>query len=104
MDCAVIPSESESFGVSAVEAQACSCPVIISNIPGLMEATKPGITSLVVDKGDAQGISNCIKSLIFDYNLRIKMGQDGRRYVYKEYEYYRCFKKIEKFIKKCRFI
>ena len=53
MDCAIIPYESESFGVSAVEAQACSCPVIISDIPGLMEATNPGVTSLVVLRGNA---------------------------------------------------
>lgn len=53
MDCAIIPSESESFGISAVEAQACSCPVIISDIPGLMEATNPGVTSLVVLRGNA---------------------------------------------------
>ena len=39
MDCGILPSESESesFGVSAVEAQACCTPVIISDIPGLME-------------------------------------------------------------------
>ena len=41
MDIALIPSEleSESFGVSAVEAQACGTAVVISDIPGLMEAT-----------------------------------------------------------------
>ena len=39
-DIAVIPStlDSESFGVAAVEAEACGVPVVISDIPGLMEA------------------------------------------------------------------
>lgn len=47
MDVAVIPSLQESFGVSAVEAQACQIPVIISNVPGLKEATRPQISSVV---------------------------------------------------------
>ena len=40
MDLAVIPSVEESFGVSAVEAQSCGCPVIISDLPGLKESTE----------------------------------------------------------------
>lgn len=103
MDCAIIPSESESFGVSAVEAQACSCPVIISEIPGLMEATNPGVTSLVVPRGDARGIAECVKRLMFDYDYRIELGKMGRKYVVKEYEYNRCFRTIENLIKRCKF-
>ena len=105
MDCAIIPSESESesFGVSAVEAQACSCPVIISDIPGLMEATKPCVTSLVAPRGDARGIADCVKKFMCDYEYRIQMGKSGRRYVCQEYEYRSCFRKIEQFIVRCHF-
>ena len=54
MDIGIIPSvsDSESFGVSAVECQACGVPVIISDIPGLEESTCPGKSSLVVPRGD----------------------------------------------------
>ena len=52
MDLGVVYStlNSESFGVSAVESQACATPVIISDIPGLMEATLPDETSIVVPR------------------------------------------------------
>ncbi len=62
MDVAIIPStlESESFGVSAVEAQACGTAVIISDIPGLMEATRPGETSLVVHRNAPNEIASAI--------------------------------------------
>ena len=62
MDVAVIPStvESESFGVSAIEAQACGTALIISDIPGLMEATNPEETCIVVKRKNEIEIANAI--------------------------------------------
>lgn len=100
MDCAIIPSESESFGVSAVEAQACGVAVIISDIPGLMEATKPNETSLVIKKGDAQELAEKIIELLNDIERRKKMAQSGRLFVVKTYELSHCFDKIENLLLK----
>ena len=98
MDIAVIPSalESESFGVAAVEAQACGTAVIISDIPGLMEATKPGLTSKVVPREDAAAIAAAITILYRDKALREKMGAEGSRFVRANYELDQCFLNIEK--------
>ena len=51
MDIFVVPSisESETFGVSAVEASACSLPVIVSNIGGLPEVVIDGKTGFLVE-------------------------------------------------------
>lgn len=97
MDVAVVPStlESESFGVSAVEAQSCGCPVIISDIPGLMEATKPGQTSIVVPRQDTQAIADAIVELYRDAARRKQMGAAGRNYVAANYELTACFRKVE---------
>lgn len=95
MDCAIIPSESESFGVSAVEAQACGIPVIISDIPGLMEATKPEETSLVIKRGDAQELAEKIIILLKDKEKRKELGIKGRAFIVKTYELDSCFNKIE---------
>lgn len=98
MDCAIIPSESESesFGVSAVEAQACGTATIISDIPGLMEATKPGLTSVVVRRGDVEELAKKISELYIDYKMRIDIGNKGRKFVSKNYELNKCFNKITK--------
>lgn len=96
MDIAVIPSESESesFGVAAVEAEACAVPVIITAIPGLMEATHPGETSLVVDRGQPEQIAQNIVWLFEHPNKRISIGKLGRKFVSETYEINFCFARI----------
>lgn len=95
MDCGIIPSESESFGVSAVEAQACGTPVIISDIPGLMEATVPGKTSVVVSCKHPQDLAQTMFEMYMDVDKRHGFGQAGRKFVCETYELNRCFEKIE---------
>ena len=96
MDCGIIPSESESFGVSAVEAQACCTPVIISDIPGLMEATVPGKTSVVVSRKHPQELAQAMYEMYMDADRRHELGQAGREFVCETYELNQCFEKIEK--------
>ena len=95
MDVAVICSNSESFGVSAVEAQSCGCPVVISDIPGLMEATIPEQSSIVIPRGNARAVANALVALYNDQSLRKQMGIAGRAYVAQNYELMGCFKRIE---------
>lgn len=99
MDIAVIPStmESESFGVSAVEAEACGTPVIISDVAGLMEATDPSKTSIVVKRKDEFALAYAIMNLIDNETLRYEMGRNGRLFVQKHFDLDRCFSKIERF-------
>lgn len=95
MDVAIIPSTLESFGVSAVEAQACETAVIVSNIPGLMEATKPGVSSLVVSRNNPHEIAMCLLDLYNHPDKRIKLAMCGRKYVEDNYELNHCFQYIE---------
>lgn len=95
MDVAIVPStlESESFGVSAVEAEACGTAVIISDIPGLMEATKPGLTSVVVHRENAEEIAAAVIDLYDNPEKRLNLGKAGRQFAEKEYELNKCFEK-----------
>ena len=98
MDIAVVPSvtDSESFGVSAVEAEACKIPVIISDVPGLMEATQPGVTSVVVTRRSPQALADAIVLLYRNPEVRKRMGEAGRRLAVEKYDYLSCFENIEK--------
>lgn len=94
MDCGIIFSESESFGVSAVEAQAAGTPVIISDIPGLMEATKPNVTSVVVPRKNEKLLADKIIELYDCPRVRFDMAQKGRYFVRHTYELNQCFRSI----------
>ena len=98
MDIAVVPSvtDSESFGVSAVEAEACETPVIISDVPGLMEATQPGVSSIVVTRKSAQALADAIVLLYRNPEVRKNMGEAGRKLVMEKFDYTVCFENIEK--------
>jgi len=56
-DLFLMPSESESFGLAALEAMACKVPVITSNAGGLPELNVDGVTGFLKDIGDIDGMA-----------------------------------------------
>jgi len=88
-DIAVFPSilDSESFGVAAVEAEACGVPVIVSDVGGLMESTKPNYSSFVTKRKDSNDLANKLEKLLLDDELRKSMGMNARKYVEDNYNY-----------------
>lgn len=94
MDVAVIPSIRESYGVSAIEAQASGTPVIISDIDGLNETTKVDCTSFSVKVGDYEKIAQLIIYLYENQNIRETMEKHARQFVEKKYDLNNCFDNI----------
>jgi N-acetyl-alpha-D-glucosaminyl L-malate synthase BshA len=63
-DLFLLPSETESFGLAALEAMALSVPVISSNSGGLPEVNFDGISGYLSNVGDVEGMAaNAIKIL-----------------------------------------
>ncbi|MFA4917419.1 MAG: glycosyltransferase [Syntrophales bacterium] len=89
IDICCFPStlESESFGVSVIEASACEVPVIASNIGGLPEVIIDGETGYLVKPCNEFDLAEKIYLLVINPELRQKMGAQGRRFVIENYDW-----------------
>jgi N-acetyl-alpha-D-glucosaminyl L-malate synthase BshA len=65
-DLFMMPSESESFGLAALEAMACKVPVITSNAGGLPELNVDGVTGFMDAVGDVQEMAHHAIAILED--------------------------------------
>ncbi|CAH0301208.1 D-inositol 3-phosphate glycosyltransferase [Arthrobacter sp. Bi83] len=74
-DVVVMPSYSESFGLVALEAQACGTPVVATRVGGLSRAIFDGRTGLLVDGHRAADWADALEALYDDPVTREDMGR-----------------------------
>ena len=70
-DLVCVPSYSESFGLVALEAQACGTPVVASAVGGLRTAVADGISGVLVDRHNPKAWSSVIARLLMEPQRRI---------------------------------
>jgi D-inositol-3-phosphate glycosyltransferase len=73
----LMPSYSESFGLVGLEAQACGCPVIASNVSGLASVVREGVTGYLVDGHEPAEWAKRILRLLDDPENAQQMGRRG---------------------------
>jgi glycosyltransferase involved in cell wall biosynthesis len=74
----LLPSETESFGLVALEAMACEVPVVASNVGGLPEVVTDGVEGFLVEPRDIQRMAERSLSILVDGGLRTEMGKRAR--------------------------
>ena len=80
-DIFVLASRREGFGSSVIEAAACGVPAIGTRIYGLIDAIDDGVSGLLVEVGDVDGLSEAIRTLASRADLRADMGAAARERV-----------------------
>ena len=68
-DAVVVCSYSESFGLSALEAQACGTPVVGTDVGGLRHIVRDGASGFLVESRDASVFAARLKTLLSDEML-----------------------------------
>ncbi len=84
-DVFLLPSELESFGLAALEAQACEVPVIATRIGGIPEVVNDGETGFLSDVGDVEKMSVDTLKLLADEDMRRAFGERGRELAISRY-------------------
>lgn len=87
LDIYVALSRRESFGVAVVEACACGVPVVVSDVGGLPEVVRDGVTGFVVPSEDHAAAAAVLARLVEDEDLRLRTGMAARAHVERLYDW-----------------
>jgi D-inositol-3-phosphate glycosyltransferase len=78
-DVCVVPSESETFGLVALESSACGTPVVATDVGGLRSIVEPGHTGILVNERSADAFAKAIR-FVLDNPIRARaMGKLASR-------------------------
>ncbi len=82
----VYPSSSfEPFGLTMLEAMACSRPMIVTKMGGMPEIISDAVNGFVIPVKDSEELASRIIQLMADQDLRERLGETGRSMVEKSY-------------------
>lgn len=82
---AVLPSYREGLPKSLLEAAACGKAIIATDVPGCREICRAGYNGLLVPVQSPLLLAEAIETLIKNRDLRLKMGENSRQLVEKEF-------------------
>jgi glycosyltransferase involved in cell wall biosynthesis len=85
IDIFVLPSLSESFSNSLMEAMACGCCAVASRTGGNPELVAEASTGLLFHPGDSSDLARCLEMLLTDAALRARLADSGERTVRTEF-------------------
>lgn len=77
IDCFVIPSHWEPFGIVALEAYASGVPVIASNVEGLNEVVLDAKTGFLFESRNEKDLARKIELIYHDEKLRMELIKNG---------------------------
>lgn len=84
--CTVIPSRSEAFGFTVIEAMSTGSCVIGANNTGIKEIIKDEKTGLLFETGNANDLAKKLKLILFDVNYRDNLSSSGYEHYLNQYE------------------
>jgi len=85
-DVFVLPSHREGMPRSILEAMASGKPIVATNIRGCREEVVDGVTGLLIPVKDQEALAKSIIKILTNRELAVKMGEEGRKRVIKEFD------------------
>jgi N-acetyl-alpha-D-glucosaminyl L-malate synthase BshA len=73
------PSETESFGLAALEAMSCGVPVVASRVGGVPEVVSDGESGVLCEVGDLAAMARAVGRLLDDEAEQARLSSNARR-------------------------
>jgi glycosyltransferase involved in cell wall biosynthesis len=80
-----LPSYREGLPTVLLEAAACGCALVTTNVPGCREVVRDGETGLLVESRDPAALAQALRTVILDSSLRERMSVAAQRRVAGEF-------------------
>jgi glycosyltransferase involved in cell wall biosynthesis len=90
----VAATHSDGTSISLLEAMACGCPVLVSDIPGNREWVTPGENGWLFPVDDANALAQAILQAIEQRDRLVEMGRAARRLVEQRADWSRNFPRL----------
>lgn len=99
-DIFLFPSRTEGFGMPPMEAMACKCAVLTTNVGAVPDYTISGKTALIAPPNAPESLSEEILRLVEDKGLRTQLSQAGNDYIINNFTWLKSTEALEQlFIK-----
>lgn len=85
-DVVLLPSRSEAYGLTLLEAWAAGTPVVASRTAGASGLVTPGENGFLHDVDDPEGFHGAVERVLADPDLRARLGEAGRARVCREHD------------------
>lgn len=85
LDILAHPADMEGLGVSLLQASAAAVPIVTSRAGGLPEAVADNVSGLLIPPGDVPALTDALRRLLDDAELRRRLGEAGRARILAEF-------------------
>jgi L-malate glycosyltransferase len=100
-DLFLMPSQSESFGLSALEAMSCEVPVISTSVGGLPELQVHGETGYIAEIGDVDRMARYAVELLTNEQKRTIFGKAARQRAVEFFDVQKIVNQYEEYYEEC---
>jgi glycosyltransferase involved in cell wall biosynthesis len=104
IDVFCLTSHWEGFGYVLIEAMACRKPVVAFDVRSTKEIVVDGQTGFLVEQNNIDLLAARVEDLLKDQNLRLQMGEQGRKRVESVFELEEGFRKVKEIIDRREFL
>jgi N-acetyl-alpha-D-glucosaminyl L-malate synthase BshA len=99
-DLLLLPSETESFGLVALEAMASGVPVVASRVGGLPEVVEHGVSGYLAPVGDVEAMADDSLRILSDCEVRKRFGEAARERAVRLFDWHNVVPRYEEIYRK----